>query len=104
MKLLAIVASLAAVWTGEATAQATWNLPTPYGDSFLVTKTDQWFADEVEKRTDGALKINLHTGSSLYQMPEILPAIRSGQVQIGEIVLSSYSNENPVFALENIPL
>lgn len=68
-----------------------------------MTKTDQWFADEVEKRTDGVLKINLHTGSSLYQMPEILPAIRSGQGQIGEIVLSSYSNENPVFALENIP-
>lgn len=104
MKIAMIGAMVLAASVTTAASQTVWNMPTPVGDSMLVTRLDRGFAEEIEKRTNGALRIKVHSNSSLYKMPEILHAVRSGQVQIGEIFFSSYSNENPVYALESLPL
>lgn len=78
-------------------AQVQWEMPTPYADSEFHTQNIRMFAQEVEKETAGKLKIVVHSGGSLYKMPQIKPAVRSGQVPIGEIILSFLANEDPVY-------
>ena len=68
----------------SAQAQTVWNMPTNYADQQFQTANNRWFAKEVETRTDGRLKINIHSNASLYKMAEILQAVRSGQVAAGE--------------------
>ncbi|UEM02968.1 TRAP transporter substrate-binding protein [Skermanella rosea] len=86
-----------------AWAQTKWDLPTAYPDSNFHTQTLRWFADEVRRATDGQLDITLHSNASLFKMPEIKRAVQTGQVPAGEILLSAYGNEDPLFEADAIP-
>lgn len=81
----------------------TWDMPTPYPDATFHTQNIAEFAQDVEKATNGNLKIKLHTAGSLYKHPEIKNAVRGGQVPAGEFFLSLIGNENPVFAADSQP-
>ncbi|NDW00211.1 TRAP transporter substrate-binding protein [Salipiger sp. PrR002] len=100
--LLTTAALLSLVSTG-ARAETSWDLPTAYGAGVFHTEVLQSFADEVEALTDGDLKITVHLGASLYKAPEIKRAVQSGQVQAGEVLLSNFSNENPLFGVDSVP-
>jgi TRAP-type transport system periplasmic protein len=80
-----------------AHAQVQWDMATPYADSEFHTQNIRMFAQDIEKATNGQLKIVVHSGGSLYKMPQIKPAVQSGQVPLGEIVLSFLANEDPVY-------
>lgn len=82
---------------------ASWDMPTPYPDGNFHTKNINQFAKDVEAATQGGLKIKVHSAGSLFKHPEIKNAVRSGQVPIGEILLSLLANENSVFALDSLP-
>ncbi len=82
---------------------ASWDMPTPYGETNFHTVNIKQFADDVKAATNGALVINVHSGGSLFKHPEIKNAVRSRQVPIGEFLLSRLSNENPVFQVDSIP-
>jgi TRAP-type C4-dicarboxylate transport system substrate-binding protein len=60
-------------------------------------------ANDVEKATAGKLKINVHANASLLKMNEIKRGIQSGQVQMGEILLAAYANEDAIFELDGVP-
>lgn len=97
--LLAAVAS----FVGGSLQAETWNMPTPYPDGNYHTQVVRDFAADVKEMSGGALEITVHSGASLYKMPEIKRAVRGGQAQIGEILLSAYGNENPLFEVDGIP-
>lgn len=97
------IAALALCLPITAVAETVWNMPTNYADQQFQTMNNRWFAEEVEKRTEGRLKINIHSNASLYKMAEIMQAVRSGQVAAGEILLSSYANDEPLFAVDTLP-
>ncbi len=61
------------------------------------------FAADVDKATAGKLTIQVHPGASLFKAPEIKRAVQSGQAQIGEILISGYSNEDPLFGIDSVP-
>lgn len=82
---------------------AEWNMPTPYPDATFHTQNIRQFAEDVDKATNGDLKIVVHSGGSLVKHPEIKNAVRSQQVPIGEFILSRLGNEDPVFAVDSIP-
>lgn len=86
-----------------ANADTVWNMPTNYADQQFQTQNIRWFVEEVEKRTEGRLKINIHSNASLYKMAEIMSAVRTGQVAVGEVLLSSYANDEPLFAVDTLP-
>ncbi|MCZ6882861.1 MAG: TRAP transporter substrate-binding protein [Gammaproteobacteria bacterium] len=88
---------------GSSYAETKWDMPTPYGDGVHHTKNVRQFADEVAIKTNGELKIVVHSGASLFKHPEIYRAVRTGQVQIGEIFMGLLGNDNPVFKVDNIP-
>lgn len=81
-----------------------WVMATPYPDSNFHTKNIIQFAEDVKKATNGKLTITIHSGQSLVTMPQIKRAIQSGQVQLGEILLSAYGNEDPFFEVDGVPM
>jgi len=87
----------------SATLAATWDMPTPYGDSNFHTVNISQFAADVEKATGGALTIKVHAGGSLFKHPEIKNAVRGGQVPAGEFLLSRLANENALFGIDSVP-
>ena len=62
-----------------------WDLPTPYGDGTHHTQVAKKFAEEINTKTDGKLTIKVHSGGSLIKHPEIHRAVKTRQVQIGEV-------------------
>lgn len=99
MKRLVTALSLLAL---GALAQ-TWNMATPYPPGNFHTQNILQFVKEVEEATGGRVKITVHPGGSLFPHPQILPAVRNGQVQMGEVFMSLLANENPLFNLDSIP-
>jgi TRAP-type C4-dicarboxylate transport system substrate-binding protein len=81
-----------------------WNMPTSFGDGVFHTKNIYEFAKEIEQGTQGQLKLEVYSGASLYKQPDIKRAVRSGQVAMGETVLSLYGNENPIYQIDTLPL
>lgn len=82
---------------------AQWHMPTPYGDANLPTKLAYQFAEQVKEKTDGDLDITVHSGASLVKHTEIPRAVKTGQVQMGEIFIGIMGNTHPVFKHDNIP-
>ena len=101
MKLVA--AALAAAIPAIAAAQTKWDMPTPYAATNFHTENVVQFAGDVDKATGGKLKITVHSNGSLFKANEIKRAVQSGQAQIGEILISGYSNEDPVFGVDSVP-
>ena len=89
--------------SSTAVAQTKWDMPTPYSDGEFHTRNVRQFAEDVKKNTNGALDITVHSNQSLIKHPDILRAVSTGQVNIGEVLLGQFSNEDPVFAADNIP-
>ena len=84
-------------------AETVWNFATAYKDNNFHTQNIMRFAGEVEANSGGKLKMTLHTGASLLKMPEIKRGVQTGQVQIGEFLLSAYGKEDPFFEVDGIP-
>src|SRR5258706_2462368 len=61
------------------------------------------FVDDVKKASNGALAITVHANGSLIKHPDILRAVSTGQVSIGEFLLGQFGNEEPVFNADNVP-
>ena len=105
---LQLVLFICLVWLAGCEQQPSerilWNMPTSFGDSVFHTKNIHQFAKEIEQGTQGKLKIEVYSGSSLYRQPDIKRAVRSGQVAMGETVLSLYGNENPIYQIDTLPL
>lgn len=98
-----LIAVAALALCGSVHAQTKWDMPTPYGDGEFHTRNVRAFADDVKKATNGALEITVHSNGSLIKHPDILRAVSTGQVNIGEILLGQFGNEDPIFAADNVP-
>ncbi|HEX2216837.1 MAG TPA: TRAP transporter substrate-binding protein [Xanthobacteraceae bacterium] len=97
------VAALVGALPAAASAQTKWDMPTPYPDSNFHTKNIMQFAQDVEKGTNGALKIQVHSAGSLIKHPEIKRAVRQGTAPIGEMLVSLAANEAPVYGFDSLP-
>lgn len=96
-------ALIIAAATVSAHAQVKWDLPTGYAVASFQTENVQQFANEVDKATAGKLKITLHPNGSLYKVNEIKRAIQTGQVPVGEFILSGLANESALYGVDSIP-
>ncbi len=86
-----------------ASAQTKWDLPAAYPATNFHTENLQQFAGDVDKATGGKLKITVHANASLFKANEIKRAVQGGQAQIGEILLTAYSNEWPIYGVDGLP-
>lgn len=95
-------ATLAAPGLAHAQAAA-WDMPVPYTEGTFHTQNVRWWIEEITKATNNGIKIQVHSNNSLIRLPEILRAVSTGQVAAGEILVSQFGNEDPMFELDSIP-
>jgi TRAP-type transport system periplasmic protein len=87
----------------SAVAQTKWDMPTPYVDSEFHTVNIRQFGEEISKATNKQVEIVVHSGQSLIKHPDMLRAVSTGQVNIAEFLLGQFGNEDPIFAVDNVP-
>lgn len=87
----------------SAQAQTKWDMPTPFPAGNYQTENVRHFVSEIDKATNGQLKITVHDSGSLFKGNEIKRAVQGGQAEIGEIIISGYSNEDPMYGVDSIP-
>jgi TRAP-type C4-dicarboxylate transport system substrate-binding protein len=86
-----------------AIAAETWDMPTAYPALNFQTVNAQEFSKCVAKGTNGDINIVIHPNGALFKGNDIKRAVQTGQTQIGERLLSSHENENPIFGTDSIP-
>lgn len=101
--LQGILFSAATLGGASSIAAEKWNFATPYNEREYLTVSDLEFAREVSKGTDGVIEITIHANASLIRLPEMKRAVQTRQVAIGEVFLSAWSNEDPVFGVQTLP-
>jgi TRAP-type transport system periplasmic protein len=101
--LRSAVLSVGALVAAGAVAQTKWDLPSGYAATNFHTINLTEFAADVDKATGGKLKITVHSNASLFKAPEIKRAVQAGQAQIGEVLISNFANEWPLFGADAIP-
>ncbi len=102
-KVALATAVTSSILAASAQAEIRWDMPTPYVDSIHHTQNIREFVKDINTASDGELTINVHSGGSLFKHKEIPRAVRSGQVQIGEMLIGIMGNQNPIFKLDNLP-
>ncbi len=103
MRPVLAVTAAAALLSTAAFAQTQWDLPAAYPANNFHTENLVQFAADVEKATGGKLKITVHPNASLFKATEIKRAVQANQAQMGEILLSNFANENPLYAIDVLP-
>jgi len=98
----ALAAAFALPW-GCATAQTKWDLASANPPTNFQTIDLDRFIEDVDKRTNGALKITHHANASLFKMNEIRRATQRGQVAIGEVLQGTMVNEFPLLGYDAVP-
>jgi TRAP-type C4-dicarboxylate transport system substrate-binding protein len=103
-KLLLIAATIVGLTVAASAAWAAkWDMPTAYAASNFHTQNVKAFAEAVTMATGGKLTIVVHGGGSLFKGSEIKRAVQTGQVPIGERLLSAHQNENILFGVDSVP-
>jgi TRAP-type C4-dicarboxylate transport system substrate-binding protein len=86
-----------------AAAPTRWQMATPYADGNFHTRNIRAFLTEVEQASAGRLAVQVHSNASLLPMAQIKRGVQTAQVQLGEILLTAYSNEDVFFDADAIP-
>ena len=103
-KLLLSLTILLALSFGVVKADSQkWDMPLAYSATNYHSENAAAFAAAVTEATGGSLTIVTHPNGSLYKGGEIFRAVRTGQVPIGERLISALGNEDPLFELDTLP-
>ena len=86
-----------------AAAEEKWDLPMAYSGSNFHSVTGAEFAQCVTTGTGGEIEITTHPSGSLYAGADIKRAVQTGQVPIGERLLSGHQNESAIFGWDSVP-
>jgi TRAP-type C4-dicarboxylate transport system substrate-binding protein len=80
-----------------------WNMTVEQPDGNHITTVARDFARNVETATGGELQIRLHSNSVLFKRPEVKRAVQTGQVQLGDVLMSVLGNEDPIYEVDSVP-
>ena len=101
---LLVTLSACAMAVGATAASAEkWDLPMAYSGSNFHSVTGAEFAACITSGTGGEIEVTTHPGGSLFKGSDIKRAIQTGQVPIGERLLSGHQNENALFGVDSVP-
>lgn len=102
-KQTALTGLVAASMALPAVAAEKWDMPMAYSGTNFHSVTGAEFAQCVTTGTGGEIEITTHPGGSLFAGADIKRAIQTGQVPIGERLLSGHQNESAVFGWDSVP-
>ena len=97
---------LASATLGLSSAQAAerWNMSVEQPDGNYISVVAKDFSSDVAKATGGELEIKTHSNSVLFKRPELKRAVQTGQVQVGDVLISVLGNEDPMYEVDAVPL
>lgn len=98
-----IVAGVIATFAMPTLAATTWNMPVFSQRDNYFTKNIIEFGEELAKVTNDEIKVRVYPASSLVAPVNVKNAVQTGQVPIGEWVMSWYGNQEPLFNVSNLP-
>lgn len=88
----------------SAGAAETWDLSTEFNERYLFGDGYKYFAEQLESRTGGDIKVMVHYGSALgYKSSDHLELVGQGAVQIADTYSGALSGVDPVFKLSSLP-
>ncbi|MES2817629.1 MAG: TRAP transporter substrate-binding protein [Pseudomonadota bacterium] len=87
----------------SAQAADRWNMTVENPDGNHITQVAKDFAQAVETATQGELQIRVHSNSVLFKRPEVKRAVQTGQVQVGDVLMSVLGNEDPIYEVDSVP-
>lgn len=70
--------------------------------STQVQLYEEW-ADKIEEATNGEVKITVYSASTLLGVDDVLPGVKSGIAEIGELVLGIYPDQFPLNNILSLP-
>jgi TRAP-type transport system periplasmic protein len=79
------------------------NVATAYANDNFHTGNLRQYAEEVTKLTNGQVRLTIHAGGSLLKPTDIFVGVRAGKAEAGEVIMSSLSNEIPLFGIDSLP-
>ena len=102
---MAIAAVAAFSGAQQVQAQAEFNLTmaSPYPDALFHVQNIRMFIEDVETSSDGRIAITLHVAQSLFNHAESMQALRSGQVDLAELQLTQFGNQEELYNFESLP-
>ena len=101
-KILFSIVAIAGLSMTTAHAEK-WDMPLAYSATNYHSENAAAFAAEITQATGGTLEVVTHPGGSLFKGGEIFRAVRTGQAQIGERLISALGNEDPIFEIDALP-
>ncbi|MBT8460733.1 MAG: TRAP transporter substrate-binding protein [Boseongicola sp.] len=103
MTTACVALATTAIMTLPAMAEEKWDLPMAYSGSNFHSVTGAEFANCVTTGTGGDIEITTHPSGSLFAGGDIKRAVQTGQVPIGERLLSGHQNESAIFGWDSVP-
>lgn len=96
----ALLFSFASIHDSHAQDVIKLSLAFPSGPQSFTARAHTWWADEVEKRTQGKVKITRHWGGSLATHREMVKAVGVGAADMGDSVWAPYNPQ--IFPLHTV--
>lgn len=94
---------MASLWLTNVSASEKIFMATSYPDTNFHTQLVKQFVERIEDKTQGDLQVEIHSNSSLIRASQIIRSARIGQIKLGERIISSLSNQDPVFTIDSLP-
>ncbi len=102
LKSVTMIGAVIAFSSGTAYADK-WDMPMAYSATNFHSAVGAEFAKCITTGTGGEIEVVTHPGGSLFKGADIKRAIQTGQVPIGERLLSGHQNENALFGFDSVP-
>ncbi len=101
MKTLVLLAAFAVAPVLHAQTQ--WKLATDYRAESFHTRNLVQFAQDVERASAGALRIEVHANNALFKLNEIPQAVQEGKAQAGETIMTNLVRDIPIAGADAVP-
>lgn len=103
-KTLSVAAMVSAglMFSAEALAERTLRLSLQVSAKHPVGANIVYFKDEVEKASNGDLKIEIYDSAQLYKGSEIPQAVGSGAIDLGLVLIDEYAGTIPAVGLFSV--
>ncbi|MDD2179760.1 TRAP transporter substrate-binding protein [Acidovorax sp. D2M1] len=86
-----------------AHAQTQWKLATGYRAESFHTRNIVQFAQDVERASAGALRIEVHANNALFKLGDIPQAVQEGKAQAGETIMTNLVRDIPIAGADAVP-
>ena len=103
MKALVLLLLAALAAAPALHAQTQWKLATGYRAESFHTRNVVQFAQEVERATAGALRIEVHASNTLFKLGDIPQAVQDAKAEAGETIMTSLVPGMPIAGADAVP-